>query len=310
MKCFYHNDLDGRCAGAIVARYVNSYNSNYFYEVDYNTGIPIDTVNNGEIVFIVDLSFTEKTVEQLYSLLDKDCDVRWVDHHKSSLDLLRNVEYYHLNNVKGIRSDEYSGAALTWMYLYDKPYYEIPYVVKLVSDYDCWKYQFDPDTTHFKLGIELTDYDALSSVWRELFDDNKITISVQYGPGERDSTYTLDKIISDGNVVKKYVDNELAIYRKSYAYETEIDGHKAVAVNRRSNSWIFGELYDIYPICIPYVHNGEKWEFSLFSNANKFPDIDCSKIAKKYGGGGHAHAAGACVVDLPFKKIGEVKYAK
>ena len=36
MKCFYHNDLDGHCAGSLVARYENNYNTEDFYEVDYN----------------------------------------------------------------------------------------------------------------------------------------------------------------------------------------------------------------------------------------------------------------------------------
>jgi oligoribonuclease NrnB/cAMP/cGMP phosphodiesterase (DHH superfamily) len=35
MKCFYHNDLDGRCAGSIVAKYENNYNKEDFFEVDY-----------------------------------------------------------------------------------------------------------------------------------------------------------------------------------------------------------------------------------------------------------------------------------
>lgn len=48
MKCFYHNDLDGRCAGSIVAQYRNNYNPDDFFEVDYVMDLPLDKNEDGE----------------------------------------------------------------------------------------------------------------------------------------------------------------------------------------------------------------------------------------------------------------------
>lgn len=70
------------------------------------------------------------------------------------------------------------------------------------------------------------------------------------------------------------------------------------AINRSSNSLIFGDDYDKYTVCIPYVYqpSTNMYKYSLFSNKEKF-NIDCSSVAKLFGGGGHAGAAG---FTLPF----------
>jgi oligoribonuclease NrnB/cAMP/cGMP phosphodiesterase (DHH superfamily) len=155
----------------------------------------------------------------------------------------------------------------------------------LVSDYDCWIYKFDPDTTYFKIGIETKNYDALDRVWYDLYDT---------------SNPKTDKIIKIGKTIKSYIDKDNDSYRESFAYETEIEGLKCIAVNKKSNSWIFGKKYDEYPIVMPWVFNGEKYIYSIFSSN---PNVDCSKIAEKYGGGGHKGAAGFVSDELLFKKV-------
>ena len=48
---------------------------------------------------------------------------------------------------------------------------------------------------------------------------------------------------------------------------------------------------------MPFAFNGEKWTVSMYSTTH-----DISDICKKYGGGGHAKAAGFTCVELPFMK--------
>ena len=48
---------------------------------------------------------------------------------------------------------------------------------------------------------------------------------------------------------------------------------------------------------MPFVFDGSKWTVSIYST-NK--NIDCSELAKKYGGGGHKGAAGFQCENLPF----------
>jgi oligoribonuclease NrnB/cAMP/cGMP phosphodiesterase (DHH superfamily) len=294
MTVFYHNDMDGRCAAAVVAKYEGDlYKASdsrnearcHYIEVDYIKPLPLEIIKDGEKVYLVDYAFTKNTVWQLEKLVkEKNCDVIYCDHHDSSIHLQQDNKYEWLKSIKGIRSKEASGAALTYMNLYKVGFDGIPYFIKLVSDYDCWEYKYDPDTTYFKLGLETKDYDALDDVWEALFVD----------PMSRETLLELGKII------KSYIDKDNKAYRDSYAYETEVAGIKCMAINRKNNSWIFGEKYYEYPIVMTYAFNGEKWSYSIFSSD---PNVDCSKIAESFGGGGHRGAAGWVMDDMPFKKV-------
>ena len=42
MKCFHHNDIDGYCAAAIVARYTENYNKDDYIEYDYSFPLPLE----------------------------------------------------------------------------------------------------------------------------------------------------------------------------------------------------------------------------------------------------------------------------
>lgn len=292
MKCFYHNDLDGRCAGSIVAKYERNYNKEDFFEVDYIQELPINKVSAGEKVYFVDYSFKENTRYILDTLIGMGCKVVWIDHHTSSLNLVK--EYPYLNDIKGIRQDGISGAGLTYMYLYNCEFRHIPYYIKLVSDYDCWKFEYGSDTTHFKIGIETKPYDALDRIWDNLIDETDPDYT-----GYTECLYTLTNLIKTGSVIKNYIDSDNEQYRNSYAYESEIDGHKCLVVNKKSNSWIFGDKINEYPLVMIWVFNGTKYSYSIFSTDK---NVDCSKIAEKFGGGGHKGAAGFSSEKLLFTR--------
>ena len=272
MKCFYHNDLDGRCAGSIVAKYENNYNPKDFYEVDYVIDLKplIDNIEDNEKVYFVDYSFTKANKWVLDCLLEKGCNIIWCDHHQSSMELIKN--FPELVSINGIRCTKFSGAVLTYMYLYDIIYKKIPDYIRYVGDYDCWTYKYGDNTTYFKLGMDTINHDALDSIWLELVDISDLL-----------------EVIDKGKLIKKYIDIDNAEYLNEYGYESEIEGYKCYVVNRKTNSWIFGEKYYKYPLVVVWAYNGENYSYSLYSS-NK--EVDCSKIAEKYGGGGHKGAAG------------------
>ena len=272
MICFYHNDLDGHCSGAIVRMYEQYYNgveNGIFIESDYSE-LDISQVQDNETVYIVDYSFTESTVHYLYELMDKGCEIIWIDHHQSSLDTIEN--HPELDDLLGIRSNEASGAALTYMYLYDVSLQELPYFIMLVSDYDTWTHEY-LDSDRFKLGMDAVDNDVYDAIWDVLLEDE-------------DAVYD---IISDGEIIQKYIDRDYENYLRSYGFEATIDGIKVYAVNKSSNSWIFGDKIHEYDAVIAYVFNGSRYQYSIFSSES---GADCQKIAESHGGGGHLHAAG------------------
>ena len=281
MKVFYHNDLDGRCAGAIVAYFTGNYEPSDYFEVDYVMDLSVVPVADREIVYFVDYSFKENTIDFLKSLQERGCQIIWIDHHTSSINLCK--AHPELASISGIRSDEWSGAALTWDYFSDL---ERPDCVNYVSDYDCWKFQYEPQTTFFKLGIETVKYDALDDIWERLFGYMWAS--------------EIGYLIVTGKTIKGYVDKTNDYYREHFAYETEIAGHKCLVVNQKTNSWVFGSKYNEYPLVMVWVFDGAQYVYSIFSGN---PEVDCSKIAESYGGGGHKGAAGFSSKELLFRKV-------
>ena len=47
---------------------------------------------------------------------------------------------------------------------------------------------------------------------------------------------------------------------------------------------------------IPFEYNGDKWVVGLFTTRD---NIDCSELAKMFGGGGHKKAAGFTTKNYP-----------
>jgi len=288
LKCFYHNDDDGRCAGSIVAQYENNYNKKDYFEVDYIMQLPLDKIKENERVYFVDYSFKKDTVWQLEEILKKTKDIIWIDHHLSSFKLEEELPW--TKNIKGIRQDGISGAGLTYMYLHNCGFDDLPYYIQLVSDYDCWLYKYEPNTTYFKIGLGTEDNDALDDIWKALYESfvDNVCLSISTGT-----------LIEKGKIIKQYIDSENTFYREHYSYETEIEGLKCLVVNKKSNSWVFGDKINEYPLVMVWVFNGVKYSYSIFSVDN---NIDCSKIAEKYGGGGHYSAAGFSSDELLFRK--------
>ena len=284
MKCFYHNDLDGHCAGYLVRKFTENNNPEDYFESDYS-GLNLDYVEIGEEIYIVDYSFTEATVHQLFWLINYGCKIIWIDHHASSLDLQK--KYPELRDIEGIRSDEASGAALTYMWFKNCTFGSIPKYVQYVSDYDTWSYRFT-DTIAFKIGMDAENNDIFDNVWRKLDPDTSY-----------DDRIALESLITSGYVVKSYIDRDNESYLDSYGFETELDGITVYAVNKSSNSWIFGDLINSYPAVVAFVFNGSKWKYSIFSSEK---GADCQKIAENHGGGGHKHAAGFISEEFLFPK--------
>jgi hypothetical protein len=106
------------------------------------------------------------------------------------------------------------------------------------------------------------------------------------------------QIINDGLIVLKYQSQSNEFQCKKAAFEFEFNGLRAICLNGGGfNSDVFKSVYDenIHDIMIPFQFNGKNWSFSLYTTKD---DIDCSKIAKLYGGGGHKKASGFQIDDI------------
>ena len=277
MKCFHHNDLDGRCAGAMVSQYMDNRDPSNFIEVDYVKVPSADIVSRGEDVFIVDYSFTEKTAHQLKAFIDKKCHVIWIDHHQSSVDLLHHIDdpefqFLKSKNLHIVVDTKLCGAALTFMYFEYETGHSMPRFLRYVDDWDRWTKRHS-ETRKFKLGIESIPHSPTDQIWRNLMFDSDTT----------------EHLLQEGDIIERYVDKSNAAYCKAFAFKCTFENLNCYALNVRSNSEIFGDLINHCDAVITFIYDGDVYRYSIYS-AN--PEIDCSKIAVKYGGGGHKGAAG------------------
>lgn len=273
MRCYYHNDADGRCAGAIVYKYYETckddkYGYKYI-EVDYATTIDTDQIQLNETIVIVDFSFKPEVMEEVLKVTR---NIVWIDHHKTAF------EYKYSQELNGIRNVNYSGCELAWKYFFPKK--PIPRGVELIGDRDKWAWRLDA-TAKFNEGLKLHPHQPQDLIWDKILKDDSETLSLLCGTGETCLRYR-NMICED--------------YCNKYGFELEFKGYKCFAAGiHMFGSETFGERFDKYDICISFEFNGKNWIISLYSK-----EIDVSEIAKKYGGGGHTKASGFTSKKLPF----------
>lgn len=104
-------------------------------------------MNKYDKVFVVDVSFGNRTRFLFDEWKDKGTDVIWIDHHKTVINDMRDYE------VKGKRRIGTAACELTWEYLFDD--IETPNVVELLSAYDVWDHdRFEwSDVMAFQYGM-------------------------------------------------------------------------------------------------------------------------------------------------------------
>jgi oligoribonuclease NrnB/cAMP/cGMP phosphodiesterase (DHH superfamily) len=276
MKIFYHNDLDGRCAGHIIAENIDrrsDKDSDDYIEIDYNMKFPFDKIKKNETVFILDYSIEP---EEMDKLLKITTDVTWVDHHITAINKYKN--YPH--KIKGLRDINYSGCVLTYMWLLDSDNSKgVPMPIQYIGDRDTWQWQFGDETKYFCNGAELYDLHPLSKDWEDLFS-------------------IPEKVMTAGQLVERYKTERNREYLEAFGYETEFEGYSAIVINLgKVGSEIFGDKLKEKDIGIMYVHDGNSYHVGLRSE-----HVDVSEIAVSYGGGGHQLAAGFECTELPWIK--------
>lgn len=294
MIIFHHNDLDGRCS-AFWCTFVKDDGRKKFIEVNYGFNIDFEKeIEPDEKVYVVDFSFEPEDMKKILKITK---NIVWIDHHITAI-----AKYDKFSEeIPGLRhAGNIAACALTYIYLnvltnqgegnivesfstgmFDK----VPFFTKLISDWDSWTLQLTP-TKKFVIGCELYTTNPENIFWTKLYSSKEF----------------MYKIIEEGEVCIKYRDEWSKELLKSYGFEVEFEGYKCFAVNLgRCNSDYFKSVggTDKYDILIPFIFNGKKWSVSLYSGHN---GVDVSKIAMKYGGGGHRGASGFSVDTLPFER--------
>lgn len=263
--CLHHNDADGRASGAIVK---HAFNKDVdLYEMNYGDLPPWSAINNAQKIIVVDFSLPKSDMQKLA----QGRELIWIDHHKTAMQEMQGVDEGWL----GLRSLDEAACVLTWQYFF--PDIPVPRAIVLIGDRDIWRWA-EEQTGEFSEGLFNRNAKADNNdLWIPLLDDD---------------TDLLNEIIQNGSILRQA--QLLNIERKvaQLGQEVQFEGHKTLMVNMRGMGEM-GEHINKLGYDIGYCYVDMIVEGNLLTKVTLYSKtVDVSQIARKYGGGGHAGAAG------------------
>jgi uncharacterized protein len=245
--------------------------------VPLKAGADAPTLIDKEL-YIVDFSFDFDTLTKLRA---ENKSVVVIDHHLSAKDAVTAFP-------ENIFDMEHSGATLAWRYFH--PELPVPELLLYVEDHDIWKFTL-PENREFNaaLGQYPMTFKSWDALIRDLVDDS-----------------FRERFILNGRTISEFEDKHVENLL-SYREPVQFEGHTVYALNtsRTYRSILGHKLAELsqkdfgIAMGIVYYRNLGGVNISLRSEG----DVDVSKIAQKYDGGGHKHAASIRVADfskLPF----------
>lgn len=282
--------------------------TNNLWFIGYNYGQLVPDLSSFDRVIMCDISFPKNEMEKLFDTLGEN--FVWCDHHSSALKMMfsegRSIHPIGRQNIS------YSGCELTWQFFF--PNEEMPEIVRLLGRYDCFGHKGTDEeqkVLEFQYGARqcISDYHGAYSY---LLKTERVDVG----------TNILNEIWNSGKAIYQYLCTEA---KQVYATGTDLllnnkeKGEKPlmvkedctpvvlkfIMINReRFNPINFGIDYhaDGYDGCACYYYDGKTklWKWSLYNDNGL---VDCSIIAKQFGGGGHFSASGFICNNETFLKI-------
>lgn len=256
----------------------------------------------------------EPTVHTIYMLdisvqgMMEDPRLTWIDHHKSAIDKFPP-------STLGLRIDGVAACRLTWQWFKDpiaaqtkisKEDYidrvvKEPYAVRLAGEYDVWDKR-DPRAELFQHGLRSRD---LKPVWSLLLGANPKMSDLSENMAESELKDLIDENgqvlppivfrLHEAGKILQYAKREsnAAVIKKS-GFTVRFEGLCFLACNASPgfNSFLFeAGIKAEHEGLLGFNYTGHSWRISLYGVPGK-PDVDLSRIAVKYGGGGHKQACG------------------
>lgn len=292
--CIYHaNCADGFTAAWAVYKALGP-------DIEYYPGFydkpPPDV--KGKHVIMVDFSYKRPVLEAMAA----GCETMVVlDHHKTARDDLAGYPgpgaFYNQGDIMEFDRDfgnttkihalfdmERSGAGIAWDYFHKG--LERPNIVSYVEDRDLWKFKL---TNSRELNAYIFAHEYTFENWNEL-DDSFEDLSWAFSNGARMGAAILKKQDKD---TKELV---IALRRRMRIGNVVVWG---ASIPYTMTSEAGNMMSQDEPFAACYWDTSTGREFSLRSTLS---GMDVSEIAKFYGGGGHARAAG---FKVPLSRIGE-----
>ena len=193
--------------------------------------------------------------------------VTLIDHHLTAEQDLAGLEREHAN-LRVVFNLDKSAAVLTWEFFHNEP---LPRLLLHIQDRDLWHFALE-GTNDLYAALQARPFDFRD--WAKLIDGGELPAS----------------LFAEGEAINRYRREMITQHRKMAVIGT-IDGFQVPIVNFYNEiaSDLLGELALDHPFAAGYQDQGSLRKWSLRSNAI---GADVAAIARRFGGGGHQHAAG------------------
>ena len=221
-----------------------------------------------KVIYLLDFCYP---IAAIKALAKNNKQIIIIDHHATTEKTVEEFKRLNIPTITTILDMSHSGSALAWQYFHPKT--KIPKIIQHVEDSDLWLFK-KPKTKEITMVLSMVPFTFKDwSLFAKKLETQK----------------TCKQIIEKGSNLTDY-ENSLVQRVASKAVSVEFEGHKVSAVN--SPIFISEIGHELVkrdpPFGIIWYKDGNKIKVSLRGNGS----IDLTKIAEKYGGGGHKNAAG------------------
>ncbi len=237
-------------------------------EYDFHAGVyqnpPPDV--DGREVYLVDFSYKLAVVEQMR---EKASRIVLIDHHKTAIDDLAPL--IESKAIEALTSLDHSGAVLAWQWFNGNGLHDnCPQLLRHIEDRDLWRFALQ-GTREIQANVFSHPYDF--AVWDKLMER------------------PVDELIAEGRAIERKHFKDIDELTQVVTRRMIIGGHNVPIANLpyTLTSDAGHKLAKGEPFAGCYWDTPDGRVFSLRSQDD---GLDVSEIAKKYGGGGHAHASG------------------
>lgn len=263
--CIYHgNCADGFGAAWVFKRYSGE-------DFDFHAGVYQDAPPDvtGRDVYLVDFSYKREVIEDMMTTANR---IVLIDHHKTALDDLWELYAAKPPRIESLVSLEHSGAVLAWKWLHGDKLANMPQLLRHIEDRDLWRFALHR-TREIQANVFSYQYDF--DVWDELMKTDPQKLADEGAAIERKHFKDVAELVKVCR--REMTIGGVSVPVASLPYTLTSDAGHLMATEHTSK------------IGVCYWDTPTGRVFSLRSTDDG-PDV--SEIAKQYGGGGHAHAAG------------------
>lgn len=263
---------DGFGAAMVIADHLALQGCEQFELLPASYGMPAPDCT-GRTVFVVDFSFAPDVMQAMAEQADR---LIWLDHHKTAIDAVEDVEAF----CEAVLSLDDSGVRLAWNWTHPNGE-RAPWLVDYIEDRDLWRKAL-PDSDAVQMWIRSHDMNPVE--WRYM-----LTTRLAYAKADGAAMLVYHHRLVE-NAARQAVPVELGGVRMplvscSYDLGSDVCDHLINAAG--------------VPVAAYFLLNRDgRWQYGFRSRS----DFDVSALAKQFGGGGHAQAAG-CQSDTPLHRL-------